>query len=147
VQCGWSIELAYKSIKSTLRGTPRRLRGRTADLAEQEVWGLLTVYNALITLAVTTAADLGIDPDEISFTVVLRATRDHLLTTAGATHGCPNCGHRSTPDPRDLITAIAAGPRNRTGRHRTGPRTARKRRTEHTRNVVYTIDITETIYP
>ena len=143
----WQAELVHKSIKSTLRGTPRRLRGRTADLAEQEIWGLLTVYNALIALAVTTAVDLGIDPDEISFTVVLRATRDHLLATAGATHGCANCGHRSTPDPQDLITAIAAGPRNRPGRHRTGPRTAGKRRTAHTRNVVYTIDITETNLP
>jgi hypothetical protein len=140
----WQAELTYKSIKSTLRGTPRRLRGHTADLAQQEIWGLLTVYNALITLAVTTAVDLGIDPDEISFTVVLRATRDHLLAAANATHGCPNCGHRSTPDPQDLITAIAAGPRNRTDRHRTGPRTAKKRQTEHTHNVSYTINITET---
>jgi hypothetical protein len=143
----WQAELAYKSIKSTLRGTPRRLRGRTADLAEQEIWGLLTVYNALINLAVATAADLGIDPDEISFTVVLRATRDHLLAQAKATGGCAHCGHRSAPDPQDLITAIAAGPRNRTGRHRTGPRTATKRRTEHTRNVTYTINITETNLP
>ena len=143
----WQAELTYKSIKSTLRGTPRRLRGHTADLAEQEIWGLLTVYNALITLAVTTAVDLGIDPDQISFTVVLRATRDHLLATARATHGCTNCGHRSPPAPQDLITAIAAGPRNRTSRHRTGPRTAKKRRTEHTRNVSYTINITETNLP
>jgi hypothetical protein len=29
-------ELTYKSIKSTLRGTARRLRGHTADLAQQE---------------------------------------------------------------------------------------------------------------
>jgi hypothetical protein len=143
----WQAELTYKSIKSTLRGTPRRLRGRTADLAEQEIWGLLTIYNALITLAVATAADLGIDPDQISFTVVLRATRDHLQATARATHGCTNCGHRTTPDPQDLLTAIAAGPRNRTRQHRTGPRTTQKRQTEHTRNVVYTINITETNLP
>src|SRR5664280_3570110 len=143
----WQVELAYKTIKSTLRGTGRRLRGHTPDLAEQEIWGLLTVYNALIDLAVATAVDLGIDPDEISFTVVLRATRDHLLAAANATHGCPNCGHRSTPDPQDLITAIAAGPRNRTDRHRTGPRTAKKRQTEHTHNVSYTINITETNLP
>lgn len=143
----WQVELAYKAIKSTLRGTPRRLRGHTADLAEQEIWGLLTVYNALIDLAVATAVDLGIDPDEISFSVVLRATRDHLLAAAQATGGCPNCGHTSTPDLQDLIAAIAAGPRNRTGRHRTGPRTAEKRQTEHTRKAIYTINITETTLP
>jgi hypothetical protein len=143
----WQVELAYKTIKSTLRGTGRRLRGHTPDLAEQEVWGLLTVYNALIDLAVATAVDLGIDPDEISFTVVLRATRDHLLAAATATTGCPACGNRAIPDHQDLLTAIAAGPRNRTDRHRTSPRTAEKRQTEHTRKITYTITITETNLP
>ncbi|MGX6607902.1 transposase [Micromonosporaceae bacterium Da 78-11] len=65
-------ELVYKSIKSTLRGGDRRLRGQSPDLAEQEIWALLTVYNALVGNAVQTAVDLGIDPDEISFTAVLR---------------------------------------------------------------------------
>jgi hypothetical protein len=69
------------------------------------------------------------------------------LTTAKATHGCTSCGHRSNPDPQDLITAIAAGPRTRTDRHRTSPRTAKKRRSEHTRNVIYTTEITDTNLP
>ena len=33
----WQVELAYKSITSTLRGTGRRLRGQTPDLVEQEI--------------------------------------------------------------------------------------------------------------
>ena len=33
----WQIELAYKTIKTTLRGGNRRLRGQTPDLAEQEI--------------------------------------------------------------------------------------------------------------
>lgn len=80
---------------------------------------------------------LGIDPDEISFTVVLRAARDHLA----AHTPCRSCGHRSGPG--DLTAAIAAGPRNRTDRTRTAPRTKKEQRTQHTRNVVYTITITE----
>jgi hypothetical protein len=35
----WQVELVYKTIKSTLRGPGRRLRGHTPDLADQEVWG------------------------------------------------------------------------------------------------------------
>jgi len=62
----WQVELTYKTIKSTLRGGDRRLRGQSPDLAEQEVWGLLAVYNALVDQAVATAVDLGIDPDEMS---------------------------------------------------------------------------------
>ncbi len=137
----WQAELAYKTIKSTLRGGDRRLRGQSPDLAEQEVWGMLTVYNALVKQAVTAAVDLGIDPDEISFTVALHATRDHLSAAAP----CRACGHRNTL--ADLQAAITAAPRERTGRTRTGPRTKKQRETQHVRDVTYTIAITESNLP
>jgi hypothetical protein len=138
----WQAELTYKSIKSTLRGGDRRLRGQAPDLAEQELWGLLAVHNALVDQAVATAVDLGLDPDAISFTVVLRAVRDHLAAHAP----CRNCGHHSA-DPTALTTAIAAGPRNRTDRTRSGPRTKKQRETEHTRDVTYTVTIEESNLP
>jgi len=135
----WQVELVYKAIKSTLRGSGRRLRGQTPDLAEQEIWGLLTVYNALIDQAIAAAVDLGVDPDEISLTVVLRAARDYLASP------CESCGHHANG--RDLTATIAAAPLNRAHRARTSPRTAHDRRTQHTRNVIYTITITETNLP
>jgi hypothetical protein len=135
----WQVELAYKTIKTTLRGGNHRLRGQSPDLAEQEIWGLLAVYNALVDQAVTAAIDLGIDPDQISFTHVLHATRDHLRPP------CPGCGHHT--DTTDLTAAITAAPRNRTGRTRTAPRTTRQRQTQHGRNVIYTITITESNLP
>jgi len=101
--------------------------------------GLLTVYNALIDQAVAAAIDLGIDPDEISFTLVLHATRDHLHAP------CQACGHHDTQ--ADLTAALTAAPRNRTDRTRTAPRTTKQRRTQHTRNVTYTITITESNLP
>jgi hypothetical protein len=137
----WQVELAYKTIKSTLRGAGRRLRGQSAELAEQEIWGLLAVYNALVDQAVAAAADLGVDPDQISFTVVLRAARAHVA----AHRPCTACGHR--PDQADLTAEIAAAPRNRPDRQRTGPRTKKERKTQHTRNVSYTIEITESDLP
>jgi hypothetical protein len=133
----WQAELVYKSIKSTLRGGDRRLRGQSPDLAEQEIWALLTVYNALVDHAVTAAVDLGVDPDEISFTAVLHATRDYLIASAP----CRACGHHN--DPADLQAVITAAPRERKGRTRTGPRTKKQRETQHTRDVSYTITITE----
>ena len=133
----WQAELVYKSIKSTLRGGDRRLRGHTPDLAEQEIWALLTVYNALVDHAVTAAIDLGIDPDEISFTAVLHATRDHLIASAP----CRACGHHR--DAADLQAVITAAPRERKDRTRTSPRTKKQRETQHTRDVSYTITITE----
>jgi hypothetical protein len=140
----WQVELVYKSIKSTLRGPGRRLRGQTPDLAEQEIWGFLTVYNTLIAQATATAVDLEIDPHEISFTVVLRAIRDHLTRTKAP---CTNCGHQDQPDPNKLNTAIAAGPRNRPQRKRAAPRTPTDRQTQHTRKVTYTITIEPTNLP
>jgi hypothetical protein len=137
----WQVELAYKTIKTTLRGGNRRLRGQTPELAEQEIWGLLTVYNALIDQAVATAVDLGVDPDEISFTVVLRAVRDHLATHTP----CHACGHHNNPT--NLQAVITTGPRNRTNRTRTSPRTKKERQTQHTRDVTYTITITESNLP
>lgn len=137
----WQVELVYKTIKSTLRGGNRRLRGQAPDLVEQEIWGLLAVYNALVDQAVAAAVDLDIDPDEISFTVVLRATRDHLTSHTP----CPACGHHA--DPGDLTAAITAGPRTRTNRTRTAPRTTKARQAQHTRNVSYTITINESNLP
>src|SRR6266508_2242006 len=139
----WQAEVVYYRIKVTLRGPGVRLRGQTPALARQEIWGLLVVYNALCNLTTRTAVALGVDPDEISFVAVLRLTRTHF----GADTGCRNCGHRPA-DPVDaLVTAIAAHPRNRTGRQRTSPRTKAQRRTEHTRDVSYIIEIVPSNLP
>lgn len=136
----WQAEVVYYRLKVTLRGPGVRLRGQSPALARQEIWGLLIVYNALCDLATQTAVSLGIDPDEISFTAVLRLTRTHLA----AGRPCTRCGHRPNDyaDPaQTLIGAIAAHPRNRIGRQRASPRTKTQRQTERTRIVSYTIEI------
>ena len=139
----WQAEVVYYRLKVTLRGPGVRLRGQTPALARQEIWGLLVIYNALCDLATQTAVSLGVDPDEISFVAVLRLTRTHL----SADTSCRNCGYRPA-DPLDtLVTAIAAHPRDRTGRQRASPRSKKQRRTEHTRDVSYTITIVTSNLP
>jgi hypothetical protein len=130
----WQAELAYYRIKVTLRGNGVVLRGQTPNLARQEIWALLCVYNALCDLATETAASLGLDPDQISFVAVLRLTR----TAAACSCSC---------QPDTLRTAIAAHPTNRVGRQRTSPRTTKERRTERTRDVTYKIDIVSSNLP
>jgi hypothetical protein len=135
----WQIELVYGRLKTTLREPGTRPRGQTPELAYQELWALLAIYNALVRLAVTTAVDLKVDPDAISFIAVLTLTRNHLATERGP---CVNCGHHD-PDPATTLTAAIAGqPLNRHTRTRTGPRTAAQRRTERGRDVTYEITIT-----
>jgi hypothetical protein len=139
----WQAEVVYLRVKTTLRGPGTRLRGQTPDLAVQEIWGLLTVYNALVGLAVAAAVVLGVDPDEISFAAVLALTRASATTDSG----CVQCGHRPDNPVDDLVTAIAAQPRNRTTRKRSSPRTKAQRRTERTRDVSYTITIVASNLP
>lgn len=135
----WQIELTYARLKTTLREPGTRLRGQTPELAYQELWSLLTVYNALVRLAVTTAVDLNVDPDAVSFTTVLALTRNLLTADLGP---CINCGHHD-PDPIATLTAAIAGqPLNRHNRQRNGPRTPDQRETERTRDVTYEITIT-----
>jgi Insertion element 4 transposase N-terminal/Transposase DDE domain len=129
----WQAELAYYRIKVTLRGNGVVLRGQTPNLAKQEIWALLCVYNTLCDLATETAVSLGLDPDQISFIAVLRLTRSHAAHT---------CACTSPPEATQALrAAIAAHPTNRPGRQRTSPRTKKERRTERTRDVTYTINI------
>ena len=135
----WQAEIAYYRIKVTLRGNGVILRGQTPNLAKQEIWALLCVYNTLCDLATQTAVSLGLDPDQISFTAVLRLTRNHIA---------PTCACTSPPEAAQALrAAIAAHPTNRTGRQRTSPRTEKERRTERTRDVTYTINIVESNLP
>ena len=133
----WQAELAYYRIKVTLRGNGVVLRGQTPNLAKQEIWALLSVYNALCDLATQTAVSLGLDPDQISFVAVLRLTRSHAA---------PTCACTPLAD-QALQAAIAAHPTNRSGRKRTSPRTKKERRTERTRDVTYTINIVTSNLP
>jgi hypothetical protein len=138
-------ELAYYRLKCTLRGDGVVLRGQTPDLARQEIWALLIVYNALCDLAAQVAALQGIDPDEVSFVAVLRHTRTRLAADVC----CRACGHRpaATQSMETLIGDVAAHPRNRIGRNRVGPRTTLQRQTQRGTTASYTIEITTSNLP
>ena len=63
---------------------------------------------------------------------------------------CRHCGHRPASAGAPLASlnaAILALPRHRPGRQRTSGRTAAERRTRHTEEVTYTIDITKSNLP
>ena len=62
------------------------LRSRDQAGAEQELWALLTVYQA-IRMAMTAAAESlpGTDPDRASFTTALQTARDQVTAARGIT--------------------------------------------------------------
>jgi hypothetical protein len=85
---------------------------QTPDLAEQEIWGFPTVYNALVDQAITAAVNLDVDlrrpPSPSSCN-----PRNHLVRP------CQERGHPANG--QSLAAAIVTGPRNRADRDRTSP--------------------------
>jgi hypothetical protein len=83
----WEIESAYFEIKKTMPGR-RVLRARTLPGITQEIYALLTVYQALrIAITDTTLTAPGTDPDRASFTIALQAARDQVIQAAGVIAG------------------------------------------------------------
>ena len=79
----WQTETTYYSIKATMLDG-RVLRSRNIPGLEQEVYALLTVYQALIRTAADAAhTHPGLDTDRISFTI-LHTTAADTITTASA---------------------------------------------------------------
>jgi hypothetical protein len=78
----WPIENGYAELKTRLRGAAFILRSKSPELARQELFALLTVYQALCALETEAARHAGIDPDRISFTVTVRVARDHAASHA-----------------------------------------------------------------
>src|SRR3954466_7805036 len=68
----WQAETIFAEINVTLPGERLMLRSRRADLAEQEVFGLLLAHFALRCLMVQASAAVGGDPDELSFLHTVR---------------------------------------------------------------------------
>jgi len=134
------------ALKRTVRGSRRPLRGQSPELARQEAWALLLIHNIVATATARAAGSAGLDPGLIPFTAVLGLVRSHVAADVP----CRHCGHRpaSAGTPlASLDAAILALPRHRPGRQRTSGRTAAERRTRHTEEVTYTIDITTSNLP
>jgi hypothetical protein len=63
------------------------LRSRDRAGAEQELWALLAVCQALRTAMTAAAESAGADPDRASFTIALQAARDQVTAARGVAGG------------------------------------------------------------
>ena len=63
----WEIELAFDELKTHLLERKESLRSKLPEGVEQEVWGVLLVYNLLRREMVLAAAQHRVDPNRISF--------------------------------------------------------------------------------
>jgi hypothetical protein len=84
----WEIEVAYLALRHTLLGG-YVLRSRDRAGAEQELWALLAVYQALrMAMTAATGSVPGTDPDRASFTAALEAAREQVITARGIEVPC-----------------------------------------------------------
>jgi len=74
----WESEGAFAELKVSLPGQRLMLRSRRADLAEQELYGLLLAHFALRRLIHDASRHAGCDPDTLSFIHTVRIVRRHL---------------------------------------------------------------------
>ena len=79
----WEEETSNDQLKTHLRGPGKILRSKLPELVHQEIWAWLLVHYALSTLAARAAQAADLDPDQISFTRVLRIARRTATGTAG----------------------------------------------------------------
>jgi hypothetical protein len=78
----WEHESAYYALRHTILDR-RVLRSKDPAGVEQEMWGLLTVYQILRTAMVSATESVpGTDPDRASFTVALHTAREQLTNAA-----------------------------------------------------------------
>ena len=74
----WESEGIFAELKVTLPGKRLLLRSRLADLALQELYGLVLVHLALRRLMTEASRKAGVDPDTLSFLHTVRIVRRHV---------------------------------------------------------------------
>lgn len=79
----WASETGFREIKTYLRGTRRALRAADPEVARQELWAYLIVYQVIRHIICLTALRGGnLEPARISFTAARDAVQDSIATTS-----------------------------------------------------------------
>jgi hypothetical protein len=115
----WSAELAYRELKAVLRGPGRVLRGRTPDLARQEIWAYLAIYQATRILIARAAARDGLDPARISASAALRAARRTIQSARASMTTALDQAEAEILDPAALVPLRPGRVWPRVAKHRT----------------------------
>jgi hypothetical protein len=83
----WELELGYDEIKTELLDREEAIRSRTQEGVEQELWGVLLVYNLIRLEMARVAKEANVEPVRISFVESLRLIRDEWMWLAVTSPG------------------------------------------------------------
>ncbi len=127
----WEFETTLDELKTRQRGPRVVLRSKSPDGVRQEVYGYLCTHYAIRVLMAETAEHNGVDPDRVSFTGALRASRRSVRQGLGTATQVLAAGLR-------LAVAEIGDQLLRERRLRTAPRVVKRKmsnypvkRTEH----------------
>lgn len=81
----WEFETVLDELKTHQRGPRVVLRSKSPEGVRQEAYGYLCTHYAIRALMATTADDNGVDPDRVSFTRALHASRRSVRSGLGTT--------------------------------------------------------------
>ena len=118
----WEIESVFDELKTHQRGPRVILRSRTPDGVYQEAWGYLCVHYAIRALIHSAARHGDLDPDRISFTRALNATRRSVRTGIDGAINLTQALRRATTE---LLHTLLPE-----RRHRSNPRVVRRKMTK-----------------
>ena len=79
----WESEIGYDEIKTHLLERHEAIRSRTPEGVRQELWGIAIAYNLIRLEMERAAAEAGVPPTRISFTIAATIIREHLIRLAG----------------------------------------------------------------
>lgn len=91
----WEIESIFDELKTHQRGPRVVLRSKTPQGVYQEAWGYLCVHYAIRALIHQAGDQRDIDPDRISFTHALHATRRSVRRGLDSGHSLAMATHRA----------------------------------------------------
>lgn len=83
----WELELGYDEIKTELLDREETIRSKTRKGVEQEIWGILLIYNLIRLEMARVAKEANVEPVRISFVESLRLIRDEWMWLAVTSPG------------------------------------------------------------
>jgi hypothetical protein len=78
----WEVETMFDEIKTHIKGSRLTLRSKTAELVEQEFWGMMIAHRVLRSLMHEAALRQNLDPDKISMVHTIRVVKRTMPSRA-----------------------------------------------------------------
>ena len=124
----WELEVGYDELKTHMFERNECLRSKSPAAVNQELWGLLLVYNLVRREMLLVAEQMDLPPTRVSFRTAILTVRDFWLISAW---GAPGRVPRFLKDLRTILGTMIIPPRRKDRRY---PRHVKIKMSNYKRN-------------